>query len=185
MFRQVIYIYTEILGLCKLFLYKLAFGKNFRFRTNCRFSYKSSIRLRRYSSLKLEDSVHISDDCSIRIADKGSLRIGHNTAVSQFCVIACRKSITIGNNVMIGPNVMIYDHDHNFKLSDIMNQGGYVDAPVIIEDNVWIGCGAIILKGVRISSGSVIAAGSVVTSDIPSQTLYYTKPERVFKTISK
>ncbi len=183
MLSKILYGYPEFIGIIKLLLYRFIFGKGFRYGSKCRFSCKSNIRIRKGSSITIGDSVHITDDCSIRVAQKGHLRIGRNSSLSQLCVVTCHHAITIGENVMIGPNVMIYDHDHNIHSTGTMNEGGYTSSPVIIEDNVWIGCGVIILKGVTISSGSVIAAGSVVTQNVSSNSLFYNRKENISKPI--
>lgn len=185
MLRKILYGYPEFWGVVKLFLYRIVFGNNFRYGKKCRLSCKSSIRIRKGTGLLLGKSVHIADGCSIRVAGKGILSIGSNSSLSQFCVIACHNSIKIGENVMIGPNVMIYDHDHDFRSTETMNNGGYIESPVIIEDNVWIGCGTIVLKGVTISSGSVIAAGSIVTRDVSPNHLFYNHIESMAKLIQK
>lgn len=184
MLRKFLYCYPEFLGLIKLFFYRIAFGRNFKFSVQSRFSSKSNIRIRPDSKITLSKYCHITDNITIRVADKGILTIGENTCIGQYSVLTCRNKIEIGNNVMIGPNVMIYDHDHDFRSTEIMNEGGYTDAPIIIEDNVWIGCGTIILKGTKISSGSVIAAGSLVTKNIPGNTLYYNKRIGIEREIS-
>ncbi|QRD53838.1 acyltransferase (plasmid) [Pseudosulfitobacter pseudonitzschiae] len=68
---------------------------------------------------------------------------------------------------MIAQSVSIRDTDHVFSRTDKpMNQQGIITAPIIVEDNVWIGHGATVLKGVRIGTGSVIAAGAVVVRDV-------------------
>lgn len=82
-------------------------------------------------------------------------------------MIVCRDSIEIGSGTTVGPNVMIYDHDH-----DLQNRGCIYSLPISIGENVWIGGGAIILKGVSIGNNSVIAAGSIVTRNIPANTIY-------------
>ena len=101
--------------------------------------------------------------------------IGYNN------VIVAREQITLGNHVMLGANVCIYDHDHVFRQPGVMRDLGYTTAPVTIGDNVWIGAGVMILKGVTIGSGSVIAAGTLVNQDIPENSLVYNRRELVIK----
>lgn len=79
--------------------------------------------------------------------------------------------IKIGNKVMFGPNVTILGGDHNISvigkyMYDVKKKLPENDQPIIIEDDVWIGAGVIVLKGVTIGTGSVVAAGSVVTKSI-------------------
>lgn len=99
-------------------------------------------------------------------------------------IIADRKSITIGSNVLIGHNFFICDSDfHSLKPSDRTN-GNYDTAPVCIEDNVFIGANTTILKGVTIGENAVIAAGSVVTSDVPKDTIFGGIPAKFLKNLS-
>jgi len=103
-------------------------------------------------------------------AADGRIEIGRNVFINKNVTIVSKEMIRLGNNVSIGPNVCIYDHDH-----DIFNKTGFVAKPIIIENDVWLGAGVIVLKGVTIGKGSVVAAGAVVTSDIPPYTIYYAK----------
>ena len=89
--------------------------------------------------------------------------------------INCYNSISIGNNVIISENVIIRDSD-NHHINNKLNQ-----APIVIEDDVWIGLNATILNGVTIGKGAVVAAGSVVTSDVPAGTLVAGCPAKVKK----
>ena len=97
----------------------------------------------------------------------GKLLIGNNCFFNYNDTITAHKLIEIGNYVTIGPNVCIFDHDHSFK----DGKQEFVCEKIIIEDRVWIGAGCIILKGVTIGKGSVIAAGTVVTKDVPPYTV--------------
>lgn len=90
--------------------------------------------------------------------------------------VECRELIRIGRGVAIGPNVVIQDCDGHL----IVGMGKSV-APVTIGDHVWIGAGAKILKGVCIGNGAVVAAGAVVTKDVPSLTLVAGVPAKVIK----
>lgn len=129
----------------------------------------------------------------IRIKLSGENKIGSNTLIQgsgffalgkrsfcgEMCVFGCNESIIIGEDVMIAQCVTIRDTDHNFSDHTIpMSKQGISTAPVLIEDNVWIGHGAIILKGVTIGSGSIVAAGAVVNSDIPPNTIVGGIPAR-------
>lgn len=92
--------------------------------------------------------------------------------------------ITIGNNVFIAPNVCIITEEHAMDAKQ-RAEGLEYTHPVNIGDNVWICTGAIILPGVTIGENSVIGAGSVVTKDIPANSLAVGNPCRVIRTISQ
>ena len=92
-------------------------------------------------------------------------------------VIECFNEITIKNNVKISEGVHIRDSDNH----QILRKGYEQTAPILINDNVWIGINSIILKGVTIGEGAIIAAGSVVTKDIPAHVLAGGVPARIIK----
>lgn len=91
------------------------------------------------------------------------------------------KGIRIGNKVMFGPAVTILGGDHRFDVIgqymwDVTEKLAENDQEVVIDDDVWVGAGAIILKGVHIGRGSVIGAGSIVTRSIPPYSIYTGSP---------
>lgn len=92
--------------------------------------------------------------------------IGSRTYINRWTMIDASESIHIGCDVMIGPGCYITDHDHGTKSGLPVNQQPLVSAATSIENNVWIGANVTILKGVRIESDSIIAAGSVVTKSV-------------------
>ena len=103
------------------------------------------------------------------------ITIGHNCGFSG-TVIGSAQEIIIGNNVRCGANTMITDSDWHSDDLRVSN-----DAPVIIEDKVWLGYGVKVLKGVRIGENAIIGAGSIVTKDIPSNVIAAGNPCRVIK----
>ncbi len=126
---------------------------------------------------------------SIYIGKNGAkLTIGNNVGISASC-IWCSKSITIGNDVKIGSGCIIMDTDsHSLNYLDRKNDDDFVNTnrkPVVIGDDVLIGTRSIVLKGVSIGERSVIGAGSIVTSDIPSNCIAAGNPCRVIKLIEK
>lgn len=91
--------------------------------------------------------------------------------------------VTIGKNVMMGPDCMIFTSNHVFKDIEIpmCQQGFSKPESVVIEDDVWIGARVVILPGVRVGKGSVIGAGSVVTKEIPPYTVVGGNPAHILK----
>ena len=99
------------------------------------------------------------------------------------CVVLDVAAVNIGSNVFFGPAVQIYTVNHPLE-AKARNSMIEQARPVTIADDVWIGGGAILLPGVSIGKGSVIAAGSVVTKDIPPSVVAAGNPCRVIKAIA-
>lgn len=117
--------------------------------------------------------------------ETGRICIGNNVGISNTAIVAL-KSITIENNVMIGGNCKIYDHDfHSVYYHERMQASdpGIKSAPVLIKQGAFIGAHCIILKGVTIGKFSVIGAGSVVTKDVPDKEIWAGNPARFIKKI--
>jgi serine acetyltransferase len=137
--------------------------------------FPSQLRLGRSARLIINGNFTIYSGCQISLADNAVLSLGSGY-INDNVTIDCHKSISIGNKVYISKGVHFRDSD-NHKLVG----GGNITEPVVIEDNVWIGINVTILKGVRIGTGSVIAAGAVVTKSCPSHSLIGGVPAKVLK----
>ena len=114
-----------------------------------------------------------STDCGLNIT------IGSNVFINQGCHFMDMGGITIGDDVMIGPKVNLVSSGHPVAPSERRN--GIVSKPIVIGNNVWIGAAATILPGVTIGDNAVIAAGAVVSRDVPADTLAAGVPARVLK----
>jgi len=108
----------------------------------------------------------------VQIDSPSKLKIGNNVSVNRGCILHAGGEIEIGNDVLIGPAVIIYSQNHSYRdlSKKIINQG-YNTKKVNIGSNVWIAANAIILPGVTIGEGAVVAAGSVVTKDVDPNTI--------------
>ncbi len=112
------------------------------------------------------------------------ITVGKRFYANSYCTIIDVAPVTIGDNVLLGPNVQIITAGHPIH-PDSRNSKYEYGIPITIGDNVWIGAGAIILPGVNIGSNTVIGAGAVVTKDIPDGVVAAGNPCRIIKEITE
>jgi acetyltransferase-like isoleucine patch superfamily enzyme len=110
-----------------------------------------------------------------------NIRIGRNVFINQNCTMYDLGGIDIGDDVMIGPNVSIITSGH--PVEPYQRRAFVIARPIVIGRNVWIAAGATIIGGVTIGENSVVAAGSVVTRDVPANSLVGGNPARVIRSI--
>ena len=152
--------------------------------TNGGFPGRGVVRMMRSSVGK-----HLFDKCGKDIniekgADFGKgdgIQIGDNSGLGINCYV--RGPLVIGRDVMMGPDVMIFHGDHEMSRRDIPMrlQGDSESKQVVIGDDVWIGARGIILKGVHVGKGAVLAAGAVVSKDVPEYAIVGGVPAKVLK----
>lgn len=173
-------------------LYSYALAR--RFRTvgrNCFIEYPAVILGEKHISLG--DNFHSYARLRLEAYDrhrdsvfKPCVSIGDNVSINYDCHIACINLVAIGDAVLIGSKVHITDHSHGHAAVEalatppawrpLVSKG-----PVIIEDNVWIGEGAVVLPGVTIGANSIIGANAVVTKDIPGNCVAAGVPAQVIR----
>jgi maltose O-acetyltransferase len=108
-----------------------------------------------------------------------TLSIGSGSIIAPGATFCLDAPITIGKNVSIGPRVMLYTATHPLGGADRRMQVYIAPRPIVIEDGVWVGLAAMILAGVRLGRGCVVAAGAVVTSDVPPNALVAGNPATI------
>lgn len=138
--------------------------------------WSSDIEVASESNLRIGHSLSCRKNVVIAVRKNASLIIGDKVFINRNTIITSRKYIAIGNGVTIGPNVCIYDHDHNVHC-----RGDFNSESIVINSNVWIGSNVIILKGVTIGKGSVIASGCIVTKDVPENTILIQKRDNFLR----
>lgn len=110
------------------------------------------------------------------------LLVGDNSNIGPGAYIGCSGFISIGKNVMMSPGVSIFAENHNFSDTSIsMKDQGVTVSFVTIEDDCWIASNTTILAGVTIGKGSVVAAGAVVTKDVPPYSVVAGSPATIIK----
>lgn len=146
-------------------------------------------RIRGYRNIQIGIGFTTGHYCRIEAGESvdgkcsPTLIIGNNVQINDRCHIAAVNKIIIGENVLIASDVFITDHDHGgVDYSTLIMPPAkreLVSAPVVIENDVWLGEKVIILKGVRVGHNSVVAAGAVVTKDIPPFSVAVGTPAKV------
>ena len=111
--------------------------------------------------------------------DGARVRIGARTTVGISTLIYASERIEIGDDCMIAPFVHIVDSNHGTRRGMPMNRQPNETAPILIGDDVWIGAHAVVLKGVTIGDGAIVAAGAVVRDDVAPYTIVGGVPARV------
>lgn len=141
-----------------------------------------SLYLAKGATLEVEAfDVYAGSRINVNAGAKLSLGSGY---MNHECVIDCFDSISIGHHVVISERVVLRDSDnHTIKdLEAISSDESAGTAPIVVGDHVWIGMNVIVLKGVTIGEGAVVAAGSVVNKDVQPHCLVAGAPAKVIKT---
>ena len=111
------------------------------------------------------------------------LTIGNGSYIGPNCYLGSHSPVTLGENVLVGAFSYIISANHCYSdRTRLIRSQGYDTAPIIIEDDVWIGCHVTILPGVEIGRGAVVAAGAVVSKSIPEYEVWGGVPAKFIKT---
>lgn len=136
----------------------------------------SIVRVHPEGRLRCEGVVSLQRGVRI-VVDSGLLQLGHGVNVNGFTKILVRERVSIGNFCNISWNTQLLDNDFHPITVDGVEQP--VSGPIVLEDRAWVGTGAIVLKGVTIGESAVVAAGSVVTRDVPAKSVVAGSPAKV------
>ena len=133
--------------------------------------------------IQLDDDVRLYADIVMETLEGGSITIGEGTHIQPRCqFVGGLEPITVGKRCEIAPACAFYSFDHAFDSdTPVRHQGLRSRGPLVVEDDVWLGYGAVVLAGVTIGSGAVIGANAVVTRDVPPLAVAVGNPARVVR----
>jgi len=175
-----IYFMNKIPGPPGIFLRKLYYSKYFGHKN---FVIHENVTITGYKeNIKVGKNFRVNPDVKL-FSSEGDLIIGNNVFLNYSCFLSAdRSKITIGNDCLFANNVTVWcsNHDYTDKTKLIREQDRLMKE-INIGNDVWIGSHAILLPGVNINDGSVIAAGSVVTKNVPQYTVVAGVPAKVIK----
>lgn len=120
-----------------------------------------------------DDVIFFAQDRPIRLGGLGAISIGDRCFINAGAMVTARESVTIGSDVALAYDAFVTDSDDHG-----LEGGPTRTEPVTIEDGAWIGARAIVLPGVTVGRRSVVAAGAIVTRDVPADTLVAGQPSR-------
>ena len=144
------------------------------------------VRIERSKCVRLGNEVYINSDVWLNtMAEDAMLEISDGVYIGRFVQINCMKSIHIGKNVMLADRVYIADNSHCFDKRDIpiSQQGFQFRGEVMLADGCWIGCGAVIMPGVKVGKNAVVGANAVVTKDVPDFAIVAGVPAKIIRYI--
>jgi acetyltransferase-like isoleucine patch superfamily enzyme len=132
-------------------------------------------------SVELADRVYLHNDTNLQTGDGGSLKIGADTHIQPRCQFSAHRGlIQIGEGVQIAPNCAFYLGESQITPAELIkNQSLPTKGGIIVDDDAWLGYGALVLDGVRIGKGAVIGSGAVVNQDIQDGAIAIGVPARV------
>lgn len=158
-------------GALKMGLIKLLHGARFHGPLLCQVSPRTEITVDRGAELSIGSGYKMRPGAILRVRRGAKCHIGNNVSLNVNNMLACQQSVTLGDNVLLSPNVQIYDHDHDYRAEGGTAAMKYITAPVVIGSNVWIGANCVILRGTVIGDNCVIGANTVVRGLIPANSV--------------
>lgn len=178
--KKALVIYTYFLQIlpkkCRYFIWSLTSVFQGYFALGTRYALVKGL------SKQVGDNIYIGTNVTIK--NHVSLEVGSNVSIHDACYLDAYGGLVIGDNVSIAHQTSVITFNHTWEdKSKPIKYNPVVAASIIIEDDVWIGCGVRIMPGVRIGNRSVIAAGSVVTKNVSPGTLVAGVPARKIKDI--
>ena len=122
----------------------------------------AEIRINKGGKFTLGKGVAIGERCLCIVRSGAEIKIGSMSSLNSDCKIVSHERIEIGHDTILGPNVLIYDHDHLYDTDMGVKRKEYKSSEIVIGNNCWIGAGSIILRGTHIGNNCIVGAGSIV-----------------------
>lgn len=178
-------IISVIYSLLKFLLIKICHWKTFKFYIIERFSPKTHIYFMKNGKLTLGKYVRAHTHVRLIVCNNAILIIDDNVAFNYGCMVTAKNFIHISKGVEFGPNVLLYDHDHDFRVPGGLKANKFKSGSIEIGENSWIGANTIILKNTKLGANCVVGAGSIISGTYPDNTLIIQKRETTAEDITR
>lgn len=174
--RNINNVISVCISFIRLAVIKLILRSNLQYNAIERISPNVTLDFHRKAKVIFGKGIRVHSGCKLKVRENAYLEIQDGAKMNHNCIVTCRHKIVIGKGTEFGPSVFLYDHDHIHDYKTGKNSD-YNVAPIIIGSNCWIGANTVILKGAKLGDNCVIAAGSVVTGEVPSGAIFVQKRE--------
>ena len=144
-------------GFPRVFLWKLKYKEKLQISFKHNFRKRVNLHISGSSRVQIEDGLSNRDSLEMRV-EEGNLHIGKNCFFNLNCSITCADKIEIGDNCLFANNVVIVDHDHDYRNGQKLKK-----TPIFIGNNVWIGANCVILRGTYLGDNCVVGAGTILS----------------------
>ena len=161
--------------------------KHFQFQLIERFSPNTEVTIAGKGSIALGGRITAHSGVKIKSVAKGDIVIGNHVRFNYGCIVVSQGRICIADGVGFGPNVLMFDHDHDYRSREGVGPGAtkFRTGTIEIGENSWIGANVVILKNTKLGKNCVVAAGSVIGNcEYPDNTVIYQKRETQTKSFS-
>jgi acetyltransferase-like isoleucine patch superfamily enzyme len=160
---------------------KLLHGSRIKFHPATCLAFTDVVELSRKGTLDFGKGLRTRGHCVFNVQEEGVLSFGEGVFLNTGCQFNCRMGITVGDGSEFGPNVFVYDHDHDYRAAGGIKDGDFIYNEVSIGKNCWIGANVILLRGTALGDGCVVGAGSVLKGSFPSHALIYQPRSEMIK----
>jgi acetyltransferase-like isoleucine patch superfamily enzyme len=167
----------DLSSLCRIMRLKLLYGQRVHLASiSLGLERGVTVQVDEESSVSFGHLVYVRKGTDIQAHGSGIIQIGNRVYFGKNCTLVARAQIRIGNECLFGEDVSIYDHNHRHSARGVpFREQGYDCKPVTIGNNVWVGAKVFIRLGVTIGDNVIIGAGAVITKDVPSDTIAFTR----------
>ncbi|MBX9888376.1 MAG: acyltransferase [Flavobacteriaceae bacterium] len=166
----------------RVFILKVRY-RTFKASILQRISPSVQIKILGNGSMVLGKSTCISRNSSLVVTNSGSLSIGDKVFMNQNCMISAKSKISIGANCNFGPNVCVFDNDHQYNAANGVSASDYSIGEIHIGSGTWVASNVVILRNTTIGKNCVIGAGCVIKGAIPDNTLVFMERNLIYKKI--
>ena len=167
---------------------KLFNWKRFKFHYIERFSPNTNVTIVGKGKLFLGKRVTAHTRTQLKVMRTGKLVIEDQAGFNYGCMVVCRESVHIHRDVSFGPNVLVFDHDHDYRAHDGICQGAtkFISGSIEVGEKSWIGANVVLLRNTKIGKNCVVAAGCILGNcEYPDNTLIYQKRDTRTKKIPR
>lgn len=151
------------------------FRKDKKIGNRVRIFLSASFDISKGGKITLGNDTKIRERAYVSVRKGACFTLGKAATVGMDCKIVCHENIEIGEDTLLSPNVLIYDHDHVFNSDNGVLRKEFKSSPISIGRNCWIGANTVILKGTKIGDNCVIGAGAVLCGTYPDKSIVVQK----------